>query len=92
MFKNSLKTVQISMQYTIIVKYMLKSWIRKCTLSSPCTGFGRRSDSISYFRILKHSSLSSKNNAYVRTQAEQSQATYRTKMLKTCNLCPYELA
>lgn len=44
------------------------------TFSCPGTDLGRRSASISYFRILKHSSRSSKKCPYVRTQAEQSQA------------------
>lgn len=44
------------------------------TLVAPCEDLVRRSDSISYFKTLKHSSRSSKNRAYVLTHAEQSQA------------------
>lgn len=65
--------------YPIIQAMWTKS---TSTWSCPWTGLGRRSASISYFKILKHSSLSSKNCAYVRTQAEQSQAgkeQYRTR-------------
>lgn len=46
----------------------------KHALSCPCAGLGSRSASMSYLRILKHSRRSSKNSAYVLTQAEQSQA------------------
>lgn len=48
--------------------------IKLITLSWPWAGLGRRSASMSYLSILKHSSRSSKKSAYVRTQAEQSQA------------------
>lgn len=54
------------------------------TFSCPWTDFGSRSASISYFRILKHSSRSSKKCPYVRTQAEQSQA--RKKIAKKVNI------
>lgn len=44
------------------------------TLDVPGIDLVKRSDSMSYFKVLKHSSRSSRNWAYVRTQAEQSQA------------------
>ncbi len=47
--------------------------------------FVKRSDSISYLNTLKHSSRSSRNSAYVRTQAEQSQATKRN-LVWECNV------
>lgn len=47
------------------------------TLALTGDAFDKRSASMSYLRILKHSSLSSKNSAYVRTHAEQSQAALR---------------
>ena len=43
------------------------------TLDAPAD-FVKRSDSISYFNTLKHSSRSSRYSAYVRTHAEQSHA------------------
>lgn len=44
----------------------------------------KRSVSISYFKTLKHSNLSSRNSAYVRAHAEQSQAT--RKLIKFVKL------
>jgi len=46
------------------------------TLDAPAD-FVKRSDSISYFKTLKHSSRSSRYSAYVRTHAEQSHAAKR---------------
>jgi len=51
------------------------------TLVAVGDDFVKRSDSISYLSTLKHSSLSSKNSAYVRTHAEQSQATRIIKLI-----------
>jgi len=56
------------------------------TFSCPAAGFDRRSASMSYFKTLKHSSRSSKKSAYVRTQAEQSQAATKVSKLKFCPL------
>ena len=62
--------------YQNIINYF-HAWLH--TFSCPWAGLGRRSASMSYFRILKHSSRSSRNSAYVRTQAEQSQAEKQNK-------------
>lgn len=44
------------------------------TFDVPGIDLVKRSASMSYFKVLKHSSRSSRNWAYVRTHAEQSQA------------------
>lgn len=58
------------------------------TLLAPGEDLVKRSASMSYFKTLKHSSLSSRKSAYVRTHAEQSQAAltfyviFHSKMIK----------